>query len=193
MSEELNSATFDLVGVLSGRDYPTTTKEVYFNEALGFSINELRGLRDRAVLLQEEEKAKELQESLDSLIEETKSQKFTIHFQSIPEGTRRDISRRVEEEYPTKKDLIGREEKNPEADDAFTIAAWDAYITKVEDPEGAIAVGSREVAESIYNDAPETVHLLINEAISELRSGARDGFEFAAKELDFLSFASPEG
>lgn len=193
MSEELDYKTFDLVGILSGRDYPTLEVPVYFNEVLGFSIHEARKLSEQAQLAGDEEVAKELQEKLKALVEETKDQKFTVHFKGIPESARRDIMSEVEKSHPVKKDLLGRPESDTEADTAFTKAAWGAYVTHITDPEGAKALATEDVIEALYNSAPATVHLAINEGLSELRGGSKAGFEFAAKEIDFLSQASPEG
>lgn len=193
MSNDLNPKTFDLAGVISGRDYPTHDVDVYFNEALGFSILEARKKIVTETLRGNEVSLKEVQATLDALIEETKSSKFTVTLKAVPEKVYRAILNKVNEEFPDKADAFGRPIANHAGDEEATKRIWEAYISKVTDPSGAVTLPTGEDIELIYGEAPKTVHEEITIGIKELREGPKAGFEFAAKEVDFLSHASPEG
>lgn len=190
MTEQLDHKTFDLVAVLAGRDYPTIDVPLYFNEKLGFEIYQLEKQRNRTF---DEGEARKLDEQFDVLAKRAESEKYTALLKAIPEQVRRDIYSKVNEEFPTKKDLLGREEQNPEADTSFTKRLWAVYIQKITAPDGSTSSVDETAVEALYANAPTTVHEALNSGISELQTGARAGFESAAKEVNFLSDASPEG
>lgn len=189
----LTPETFDLAGLLSGRDYPSTDIKVYFDEALGFKIHELSQTLPELITAGELDEAKDTQEKIAALVEATKDAQFTIHLQSVSEGVRRSIHDKVEAEHPTKLNFMGQPEPNPQGDHLFRKLLWGTYVRTVTDPQGKVSVvGEREI-KSLMDDAPATVQAQINIAINSLHKGAQEGYEFAAKELDFLSSASPEG
>lgn len=193
MTDELDPKTLDLVGVLSGRDYPTLDIDVYFNEALGFAIYEMTKMQRSVEVLGSEEEVKNLHEELTSLVKKASEEKYTITLQSIPERVRTGLINKVQKEFPEKTDLMGRPQPNPEGDAAFAKGLWQAYLKKITGPDGASKVIDEKDVDTLLGEAPATVHEQINEAIHELRTGAKAGFEYAAKEVDFLSQASPEG
>lgn len=192
MTEELNHKTFDLISVLAGRDYPTHEVPIYLEENIGLEIYRLEKKRSEALVLAPEE-ADELDKQHSALVESAKSEQYTVKLKSIPERVRRDIIHTVESEFPTKRNMIGQEEPNPEGNEAFTKKMWAVYIQTITDPDGAVTTVNDAIIDSIYDNAPGVAHEAINDGIAELQVGPKAGFESAAKELNFLSDASPEG
>lgn len=193
MSEELSPKTFDLVGMLSGRDYPTQDIEVYFDEVLGFSIEKLKNMLRSLEILDKKDEAKKVSSELEALVKKTESSKFVITLKGIPEKVRRSILEKVQEEFPEKFDMLGRPLPNPKGDEAYTLAMWGAYAQTLTTPDGTKVVMSEQDVRAIYDDAPPAVHTQLTKGIESLREDAVKGFEYAAQEADFLSHASPEG
>lgn len=193
MSEELNHKTFDLIGVLSGRDYPTHDVTVFFNESLGFKIHSLKKDLDKATITDDKEEAKSIDGELEDLYGKVKDETYTVRLKAIPESLRRDIMTKINEEFPDETDLLGRTKPNPRADNEFTKKFWLAYIEYIKAPDGSQAFVDEKEVDALMNSAPISVHEAINNGIRELQTGAKSGFEAAAKEVDFLSIASPEG
>lgn len=193
MSEQLDPKTFDLIGVLSGRDYPELEVPVYFNEKLGFEIHQLQKKIAEAEVRGDSKTLGALDSERDNLVEQAESEKFVVTLQGIPEKVYRSIIEKVNEDFPNETDILGREKSNPKGDAAFTRSLWQAYIRTVTAPDGRQShVGEAEVDALIAN-APAVAQEAITRGISELRTGSKAGFEYAVKELDFLSNASPEG
>ena len=191
MSEQLDHKTFDLLGVLSGRDYPTHEVDIYLNEALGFELFQVEQKR-RDASLPEGGRAK-LDEEFRGLMARAEKEKFTVRMKAVPEQVRMDIVQKLEEEYPEKKDFMGKPQENLEKDTEFTKRMWRAYIQAVVDPSGAVATVGEEEVNALYANAPSTAHDTINTGLAELQIGPKAGFEAKAKETNFLSEASPEG
>lgn len=193
MSEKLDPKTLDLVGVLSGRDFPELEVPVYFNEKLGFSIYQMKEKLKSLELLGKEEEYQKVHEELEGLIKRSEEDKYVITLRGIPEKVYRSILDQVNEEFPEETDILGREKPNPKGDALFTKKLWQAYIQNVTGPTGAqTLVGDTEV-DALLNQAPAPAQEAITKGISELRTGAKAGFEYAVQEVDFLSNASPEG
>lgn len=182
--------TFDLIGVLSGRDYPEVEVPVYFNESVGFELFQIDQRRNKAV---GEKELAELDEKYAALVKKAEKEQYTVLLKSIPESVRRDIFNSVNDEFPSKKDMLGREEAHPRADEEFSKRMWQAYIRKVTDPEGAVALTDEASVNALYANAPASVHEAINKGIAELQIGPKAAFEQMAKDANFLSDASPEG
>lgn len=189
MTETPNPTTFDLIGVLSGRDYPTLDVEVYFNEALGFEIHQIQKELESAELRKDSKEADKLHKEMKAKIKQAEGEKYLISLKSIPESVRRTIIAKVQEEFPEKTDLLGRPQPNPGADDAFTKKMWQAYIQTVTDPSGAVKVTDEADINALHANAPVTVHEQITVGIQELQNGSKSGFELVVKEADFLSQA----
>lgn len=193
MSEQLDPKTFDLIGVLSGRDYPELEVPVYFNEKLGFDIHQIQKKIGEAEARGDSAGLEALDAERDKLVKQAESEKYTVILQGIPEKVYRAIIDQVNEEHPNETDLIGRERPNPKGDALFTQKLWQAYIRTITAPDGSQNhVGEAEVDALIAN-APAVAQESITKGISELRTSPKAGFEYAAKEIDFLSSASPEG
>lgn len=187
MSEQLDPKTFDLIGVLSGRDYPELEVPVYFNERLGFEIHRVQKKIAEAEVRGDSKALEALDAELNGLVKQAESEKFVVTLQGIPEKVYRSIIEKVNEDFPNETDILGREKSNPKGDAAFTRNLWQAYIRTVTSPDGSQNhVGEAEVDALIAN-APAVTQEAITKGISELRTGSKAGFEYAAKEVDFLS------
>lgn len=190
MTETPDAKTFDLIGYLSGRDLPTREVKVPFDEDLLLEIQEVSQAR-QALGLEEEDMAK-LDAQMKALEERYRDESFTLTLKALPESVRRDITDKVLEEYPSEKDSFGRETPHPDSDAAFALATWAAYIVTVTDPSGNSDTVGESGAKALYDNAPAAVHVAINEGIGGLMAGSTRGYQ-VAKELNFLSEASPEG
>ena len=190
---ELDHKTFDINAVLAGIDYPEAEAVVYFDEKLGFTINRLKDSIDELDRRGDEENAANLQKELDSLIASVKEAEFRVTVKGLPEGTKRQVLRKVTEEFPTRKNMFGQMEDNPEQDEAYIRELWSRMIVKFTDPSGAESLVNDETIELLLTKAPRSAHIAINQTINEVEQGAGQGFEYAAKQVDFLSIASPEG
>lgn len=187
MSEQLDPKTFDLIGVLSGRDYPELEVPVYFNEKLGFEIHQIQKKIAEAEARGDSETLESLDVERDTLVKQAESEKYVVTLQGIPEKVYRSIIDQVNEEHPNETDLLGREKPNPKGDALFTKKLWQAYIRTVTAPDGAQNhIGEAEV-DALIASAPAVAQEAITKGISELRTGSKAGFEYAAKEVDFLS------
>lgn len=193
MTENLDLKTFDLASVLAGRGYPEREVSVYFDEKLGDRIWALKAERDAAQVSDDSERLDELQKELDALIESAKSAEYKVTLRGIPEVVRNNIFDEIEEEFPAKRNIIGQVEPNPAADRAYTRKLWAAMIVKLTDPDGGVAALDEAAVKSLQDFAPAMVLEDINSAVTELTKSAKQGFEYAAQEVDFLSNASREG
>lgn len=189
----LNHETFDLGAVLAGLERPEHEVTVYFNEKLGFTISQLNKAIAEAERRRDSELAEELQADLDGLVAKVKDTTFTVKLRALPEGERKAIIKTVRDKFPPKRDLLGREEENIEADEYTTLMFWASYITQVVDPSGKVSSMTEALAKELLDKAPQSDQHRITAGINELSEGAGSGFEYAAKEVDFLSTASTEG
>lgn len=188
MSDKPELKTFDLVGFLAGRDLPTQEVRASFDEGTNLEILKLKQKLESAPVDETEAIEDELQKLSKKVFDE--SLVFTLR--AVLEHVRRDILQKVQEEFPSKKDIFGQEQVTPGADDAFTLRMWAAYIQTVTPPGGTPSPISYEAVEALYNTAPASVHEAINKGIAELQVGPKAGYEIAAQEIDFLSSASTE-
>lgn len=193
MTEELNPQTFDLIGALSGRDYPEIEVTIHLNETLGFEINQLQKELASAEARGDEKESARLFEEKSEKVRQTEKEGVVATLKSIPESVRRSIISKIQEDFPEKNDLLGRPQPNPAADEAFTKKMWQAYLVSVKGPEGGVKSVDEADVNALYANAPSSAHEAINAGIRDLQTGSSAGYEHAAKEVDFLSQASPEG
>lgn len=193
MSEELDHKTFDLVSVLTGRDYPETSVKVYLDEKLGFTIYKLREAISEADRRNDEAAAADLQKDYDNLVTQVADAQYTVHMRGISEGVKTSILASIRKDFPVKRNVYGQEEENFEADQTYTRRLWAAVITRIEDPSGAFSYMNEALAEYLQNEAPKSAQIEINRGVTELTEGASAGFELAARDTPFLLTASPEG
>ena len=190
---DLNFETLDLVGILSGQDYPTHEVSVYFDEILGSTINTLHRKQRLAILTGDEEAVKTLTKELDALVLKTVEARHVVTLKQVPPEVTREVYKTVEKLYPTKFNFLGQAEPNAEANEEFIRQTWAVYMVRITDHTGAYKNVTDADVELIFNKAPESAQEAIQEGIKELKEGASSGFDYAAKQVDFLSSASPEG
>lgn len=194
MSESLNPMTFDLAGVLANRDYPTLDIKAHFDEATGFAIDQAHDKIREAELMGDTEATKALYKAVEEFTKKVQDQAYTITLKSIPERVRRNLLKSVKSEFPDEINaLTGIPEQNIEADEAYLKKVWAAYCQVITPPGGVPTVLSEEDIRVIYDQAPSHVYDSISEGIKKLQTGSKRGFEIAARDVDFLSLASPEG
>lgn len=193
MTTELDHKTFDLAAVLAGQEAPEDSVNVYFDKKIGFTIFKLNQAILTATLRGDTDKAETLQKEVDELVEKVKDIRYIIHLRAIDEGVKKGILASVRKDFPVKKNLLGVPEDDLEADQAYTRRLWTAMITRVENPAGEVSLMNEELAQVLQDKAPSTAQQIINQGIADLSEGDGAGFEYAAKEIDFLSIASPEG
>lgn len=192
MSEQLDIKTFDLVAAIEGRSYPTLEVKAHLNETLGFEMYQVEKKRQQAQFASKED-MDAFDAEFDKFVKAAEEGTYTVHLKAVPERVKRDILKKVLAEYPTKKGVFGAEEPPVEADDMYTKLNWEAHITHVVDPSGAVATVDAETVTALFDKAPATFHEKVNLGIAELQTGSKAGYEAMAKDLDFLSHASTEG
>lgn len=193
MTEELNAQSFDLIGALSGRDYPELEVTIYLNETLGFEVSQLQEEIQIAEKGGDLAKSEELYEALQAKIKKAAGEAYSVTLKAIPESVRRKIHNQIAEDFPEKTDVFGRPQIDPEADEAFTKKMWQAYIRSVKNPLGQVKKVDEADINALYANAPNAAHVTITSAIRKLQEGATAGYEHVVQELGFLSQASPEG
>lgn len=186
MTEDLNPKTLDLVGVLSGRDYPTLDVKVHFNETLGL---ELKRVRDELEKTDDNDAVIELESELSELEAQRDAEEYVVTLKAVPESVRRRISEKIQEDFPEETDLLGRARPNPGADTAFAVEMWKAYIRTVSGPDGSSKVVDEADINALRSNAPDLAQEKITRGITELQTGSSMGFEGTAKGIDFLSQA----
>lgn len=181
-----NPKTFDLGEFLAGRSYPEKTVNIYLDEAAGLAISETNERLNLLSKLGEVDEYNELEKKLQSLIESLDERKMQVTVRGIPRKLVKDIIGKINAEYPPKKDMLGREEPNAEADEALTTLLWAAQIVQIVAPDGAVISPSEKDIEGLRDLAPQADLRAIQKAIDEVNN-ASDGFEVAARSVDFLS------
>ncbi len=178
--------TFDLGEFLAGRSYPEKTVNIYLDEAAGLAISETNERLNLLSKLGEVDEYNELEKKLQSLIESLDERKMQVTVRGIPRKLVKDIIAKITAEHPPKKDAFGREESTPEADEALSTLLWSAHIVQIVAPDGSTITPSEGDVAALRDLAPQADLRAIQKAIDEV-SNASDGFEVAARSVDFLS------
>ena len=186
--------TFDLGLVLAGRSYPRTEVPVYLDEEAGFQIYRADQELQRLANLKKVEEYNALEEKFQALLKQVNDQRYVFHLKGTPRKIRQDIFKKVRADHPEVIDSFGRVVPNPEADEQYALLTWAAHIEKIVAPDGkAMVAPSVENLQQFRELAPDTAIQAVENALSELQTGTKSGFEAAVRESDFLSEASPEG
>lgn len=188
-----NPSTFDLADFFAGVNYPKIEVPVYLDGTFGFNVYEKQKELKAALIQADEELEEKLESELKELVKKAEDSKFVITVQGIPAVARRRILEDLLEEFPQEIDLFGREKPSLKRDHAYTVAIWTAMLTQIVSPSGQVSLVGQAEVENLLNHAPSMAIENINAAIDELSTGEKSGFEAAAKEVNFLSDASPEG
>lgn len=182
-----NSKTFDLGAVIAGQDYPVEIVNVYFDERTAYTISVLNE-KVRELSVDGGEEYENAEAELQKLIEELESRKYQFHLQGIPSRIRKNILDRVEAEIPEERNGLGMVTPNPEREELFVLYMFEAYISKIVDPDGAeIVKPSLETLKDFRENAPKHALMKIEQGIADLETKTVYGFELAVKSVDFLS------
>jgi hypothetical protein len=188
MSENLvNHKTFDLGAVLAGQSYPEEVVDVYFDERTAYMIS-LLNEQVRELSVEGGEKYEEADKALKDLIASLEASKFQFHLQGIPQRIRKAILDRVEVEIPEERNGLGMAQPNSNREELFRLYMFEAYISKIVDPDGAeIVKPSLESIKELRESAPRHALEKIEQGIIDLENKTVYGFELAIKSSDFLS------
>lgn len=193
MTDALNAETFDIADMFAGISYPKTELPIYTNPGIGYDVHKLTEEAKEAVLLQDEDKARDIADRREKLIAQSGDFRYEFTLQGHSKGEREAILHKVREEHPPTKDWMGREEFSPEGDNLFINLTWALHIAQIKNPAGAVIVApGAEAVELLRNKLPDSEQKKIEAAIQDLSEGAKSGFEALAQEHDFLSGASVE-
>lgn len=193
MTDVLNAATFDLAEMFTGITYPKTVLPVYTNPGIGYEMNKLSSESKEAVVLQDEDKARDIAKRREELIAESEKYRYEFTIQGHSKDEREAILDKVREQYPPTEDWMGREKFSAEGDRLYINLTWALHIAQIKAPNGSTNVApGAEGIEVLRANLPDSEQKKIEVAIQELSEGTKAGFETLAQEHDFLSSASVE-
>lgn len=180
--------TFDLTQALSGRSYPETSVDVYFDEDAAYTAAVLNRERERPGL------TLAAAEVLDGRIEEAakkfKKSKYVFHLKGVPPRVRKAITT---ETLKILGEGGGTAADAYEAEEIRAAKTWAAHIVRIEDPSGAQKIGlTEEDARDLLGNLPDAAIQAVDEEIGELLERASVGIDVALADTDFSSAVSPE-
>lgn len=190
---ELDHKTLDIGAVIAGIGFPETDVEVFFDERPGFAVAQAKKELIAAEVRGDTERVAELDKGLAEVREAARASRYVVSLKGLPESTRKVCDAEAREAFPNTYNLIGQPEPNPEKNDKYEELLWLHSIVKLTDPNGAVGVPSAEQVKAIRDGVGRSAGNAINEGIRDLIEGAKEGFEDAVRNPDFLSDASPEG
>lgn len=191
MTDAPSISTFDIAQVLMGRGYPETEVPFYIDEWTAVEIARKESKLAELALADDSAGYNALLAEVTELKKALRSQQFTYHLRAVPNKVRQDILKKAFEKYPKKSNpfgMVGDIDENEDRDALYTNLLWEAMTVKIVAPDGNVQVSpSYETIERFRDYAPVAALTKIDNAIQELSSSARSGFESAAKDPDFLS------
>ena len=182
MSEDI----FDIRDVLAGLDHPTGSVDIWFDRQGGI---ELDRLEKELAHEPDEKKAQKLLDEYTVKLEEYKNKKYTVHLQGIDNERKQDIQLQALKTYPFKRDAYGRDDQEQEYKRGLRLKdlIWQAYITKIVNPEGKVQeYPGLEVIHIFTTKAPDQVIQRIDNKIAEVEKDT-DIQRFGQQDADFLS------
>lgn len=189
---EINHETFDLASVLSGVGFPEEEVDVVFDESVNYEVYKAERSLRLSEIKGNEEELKEISERLDELKRTVKDKTFKVTVRGIPESTRRACDKKARDKFPVSYSFLGQPEPDPERDDYFNALIWSSSIVKVTDPQGRVSIPNEENILQMRTAVGRSVVATISDAIQELVTGVKSGFESSVQDVDFLSEASQE-
>lgn len=186
MTETPNPKTFDLGEFLAGRSYPEKTVSIYLDEAAGLTLLMMNKELDRLTTLKDSDGFAELEAKQIALIESLNERRMQVTVRGVPRKVLSDIFKLVDAELPPKKDAFGREDFDAAREERASSLLWTASIVKIVSPDGGQITPSEEDVVGLRELAPNADLRTIQAAIDEV-AAAGDGFEVAARSVDFLS------
>lgn len=183
-----DAMTFDLAAYFAGTNYPEDSVTVYLDAALLQKRAKLSAAAMEAVSSQDDEKAAAITAELEKLNEVAEQSKFVIHIRGVDREVEQAILASVEKDHPLQRDFLGREVSNPEGDEILTTRLWQAKITKIEAPGGAVMVAPTEEQIKVFRaKAPKPALRAVHEAIQKLDAETAEGFSALVEDTGFLS------
>jgi hypothetical protein len=199
--------TFNILNVLQGRGYPSTTVDAYMDESaiydMSIVVDKLDKLDSSLGKNAESEKQKKYRDELMSEREELQKKldasKYIVHLSGISEGRREEVYRLAVKKYPIEyessnaiSNLLGAdssrvEKQSPERDALFTDYLWQEHIKKISNPDGdEQSEFSYSTIRAMRDSFPISAIMKINEAIDKLRTASalftvNTGEDFLAK------------
>jgi hypothetical protein len=198
---------FNIVQVLQDRGYPSSTVDIYMDEAsmyeLSTIVEDLEELDNSLGKKSETEKQKALREELmtkrSEAYEKLLASKYVVHLMGISEGKREELYRQAIKKYPVEyqtdngiSSLLGAnasrvEKDSPDRDSLFTDYLWQGHIKKIVSPDGDEQKEfSYSTIKTMRESFPLNAMVKINEAIEKLRASTavftmETGEDFLAK------------
>lgn len=196
MTEDLTgpSGTFDLIGAIEGTTFPEITTPFFFDAE---AANLVHGLNKRLSLLSTLGRVEEyeaLEPVFEAALEDLKSATYKVTVRGIPRKIQKAIVAKAQKSFPDHKPKDGFQEPNIEGFAYHQVLQWQAQIVKIEDPQGRVNTGTFEesVIQQLLDNAPQASLSAVAEAIEELETGPKAGYEVAVRNLDFSQALSPE-
>lgn len=197
MTEELTGdpITFDLIGAIEGTTYPETEVRFYFDAR---AAQQIHGMNKRLTLLGalgRTEEYEELEPQFFQAIEDLKDKEYIVTVRGVPREVKKAWVAKAQAKHPDKKpNKDGYQEPNVAGMAYVQLLQWQSHIVSIANPEGKVNTGPFEesVIESLLNRAPDASLAAVAEAIEELDTGTKSGYEEAVRNRDFLSEPSPE-
>lgn len=188
MVNDLDPQNFDIIDAITGRSYPEITVPVYFDEALAYSISQYQ---EKLVKIPAGKEYDAAVTEFESLVASLNEQKYTFTVRGIPLDVQQNIFKKVKAKFePAKKS--GKDIDQDAVAEEYLSNLWAAHVVKIENPAGGVQVPSPKTMKAFRAGAPAHAIASIDSAIEALSIGAKSGFERAARDVDFLSGASPE-
>lgn len=178
------SDEWDLGEVLSERNQPRDTVNVFLNEAASYAKAQLVKAHAKAP----KDKVEEIEAELKKVDEMLENSRYVIHITALPSRMREDIHSKALAKFPMKPDpLWGRDDaENTRQRNIYeNNLLWHAHITDVVNPLGkSKSTWTVEEIERFSQSLPSAVQIGIDTAIRELNKQAEE-YTLVAKSIDF--------
>lgn len=207
-----NPATFDLIGMLTGRSFPEDDVVIYLDEATAYEIGKLDKIqqekvpvsqallnnipKDQIELLTDDfiasvskhddallAEMEEIDAKKDELRKKLDESKLTIHIKGYPRHQDDTLKAKMVSRY---KNIQDNTAQAVAAQEYLTLAIWRASIEYIENSSGARIVAPDEATiKRLYDNIPESQKNVLETGIATLREASQEGFESKAQEQVF--------
>ena len=181
-----DAKTFDLGEFLTGRGYPEKTVPIFLDEEAGFTIAETNKTLQTLSNLGKADEYDALELKQNELIASLNERRLSVTVRGIPRKVKRDIYATIQAKHKPSKDAFGREEFSQEASELTDVLMWTAHIVTIVSPDGSAMTPGEDDIVALRDLAPMADLKAIQSAIDEIEE-AGEGFEIAARSVDFLS------
>lgn len=188
MTDALDPGTFDIADLFTGKVYPKEVVTVFLDEDAAYQINVNSKEITKAVVREDTQALKELEEKHHDLVRRAASSKVTFHLTGVSRDERQNVLSKTLEEYPQQYNLMGQPIPDTKANEVHANRRWALHTERIVRADGSTIVAPDEHAIKVFRGhAPDPVVEEIETAILELSQGVKSGFETLAQETDFLS------